>query len=207
MNSENPSSSRVDTPDPGEITRVLGDVAAGQVGAIDRLLELVRAELRKQASWHLAGSPPWRTLQPTGLVHEAYLRIFGKPEPPQWEHRGHFYTVASTAMHDVLVERARAALTKRRGGDHRHVPIHAELAQIRDARRFLELDEVLTRLATSMPHYVEIIRLRFYAGMTVEQIAEVTGRSERSIARDWKITRAWLHDQLGDSVYPDPTAD
>ena len=206
MSSENPPKKLSHAPDPGDVTLVLGEIAAGREGAVDRLIELVKADLRKQAAWHLSGSPAWKTLQPTGLVHEAYLRIFGKPEPPRWEHRGHFYTVVSTAMHDVLVERARAAVAKKRGGGHNRVPLREDLAQIRDAERFLGLDEALKRLATTMPLHVEIIRLRFYAGMTIEQIADVTGRSARSVARDWQLARAWLHEQLSDEdgAGPDP---
>lgn len=175
----------------GEITRILSEVRAKTPGAVDTLIETVRDDLRSRAERQLSHAPPWRTLDPTALVHEVYLRLFGG-ETQQWEDRGHFFMAASRAMHDVLVERARRATRLKRGGDHQRVPLTDDMGAERDAATALELDELLSRLEELSPRRADIVRMRFYAGLTESEIAQYLGVSGPTIRREWAKARAWL---------------
>lgn len=178
------------------MTRLLHEVEARAPGAVERLVELVREELRRRAEIRLANSPPWRTLSPTDLVHEAYIRLFHGGDP-SWRDRGHFYMAASRAMHDIIVERARRAKAKKRGGDGRRVPMRPD--QIVESKPVdpLELDEALAMLEARWPRRADIVRMRFYAGLTEQEIANALRVSPATVRREAGAAKAWLLSKLG----------
>ena len=157
--------------------------------AYNELKELARREMGRERVNH--------TLQPTALVHEAYLRLIG--EGVQFETRGHFFAAAASAIRRVLVEHARRRARLKRGGDRNRLEmVHEEMAEpVRDDR-ILALDEALNGLAAFDPDKARLVELRFFAGMTVADVAEVLGVSESTVARDWRLARAWLLDVLGE---------
>lgn len=183
-----------------ELTQLLEEASLRIPGATERLIELVRDDLRRHAARLLNSGAAPTTLEPTALVHEVYLRIFGGEVPPTWENRRHFFMVSSRAMHDILVERARAASRKKRGGDQRPISLTEDLPQQREAQSFLELDEALETLSRTEPRRADIIRLRFYCQISNEEIAGSLGCSERTVRREWGIAKIWLREQLGDPL-------
>lgn len=182
--------------DAGEVTRLLHEVCEKTPGAVDQLVEVVRDELRRRAEHHLAGAPPWRTLNPTDLVHETYLRLFHAGDP-SWQDRGHFFMAASRAMHDIIVERARRAEAKKRGGGWQRVPLQAAHSTETEPVDPLALDEALTMLEDRWPRRAHIVRLRFYGGLTEQEIANALQSSPATIRREWASAKAWLLSKLG----------
>ncbi len=179
-----------------DMTQLLSAAGGGDSDAAAELLPLVYAELRRLASAYLGRSPPGQTLQPTALVHEAYLRLVGNIDPG-WHGRGHFFGAAAQAMRQILVDRARAKASLKRGGGMRRVaPANLQAPLDAPAEDLLALDEVLTRLEQEDPRKHQIVMLRFFAGLTAEQTAEVTGASLRTVERDWQFARAWLRAEL-----------
>jgi RNA polymerase sigma factor (TIGR02999 family) len=179
-----------------DVTRLLQAAAVGDRGAANQLLPLVYDELRKLAAARVAAEGPGYTLNATGLVHEAYLRLVGEQ---QFDGRGHFFAAAAEAMRRVLVDRARGKARAKRGGDRRRV----ELADIpgradHDPDLLLTLDEALTRLATEDAPAAEVAKLYLFAGLTVEEAAAALGVSRATAYRNWMYARAWLQDALGD---------
>ena len=181
-----------------ELTQLLEETSLQTPGATERLIELVRDDLRRHAARLLRSGAAPTTLEPTALVHEVYVRLFSGDVPATWENRRHFFMVASRAMHDILVERARAASRKKRGGDHRPISLPKDVPQQREAQSFLELDEALDALSRRVPRRADIIRLRFYCQISNEEIAAALGCSERTVRREWGIAKIWLREQLGD---------
>jgi len=191
--------SAADSPTPGpDITRLLHRAGAGESGAADDLLAAIYGQLRCLAQARLAGeSTP--TLQATELVHEAWLRLHpGRETGPLWDNRRHFFAAAAESMRRILVEHARARGTHKRGGRAERVPLGdvLDLAQAPDASIVFELDEALTRLAAKSPDVAEIVQLRFFAGLSVEETAELTGLSRSTVLRKWQLARAWLFREL-----------
>lgn len=180
----------------GEITQLLSEASSRSPGAVERLIELVRDDLRGVAANHLRASGPRASLEPTALVHEVYLRFFERDEPPTWANRRHFYMAASRAMHDLLVERARAASRKKRGGDRTRVPLSDTPGVELEATRFLELSEALMALQQVAPDRAEVVRLRFFCGLTYDEIARALDCSERTVRRHWKVAQLWLRERL-----------
>jgi RNA polymerase sigma factor (TIGR02999 family) len=195
-----------------ELTRILSAVQEGDPHAAEQLLPLVYDELRKLAAQKLAQEKPGQTLEATALVHEAYLRIAGGREPKQhWDSRGHFFSAAAEAMRRILVENTRRKRAQKRGGSFQRVEL-SELAQHSAVAPLdlLALDEALTRLQDQHPQKAQVMKLRFFAGCTLEETASMLGISARtSIARgpaapssrataqrDWDYARAWLFGQL-----------
>ena len=180
-----------------ELTHILSAIEQGDPHAAEQLLPLVYDELRKLAAQRLAQEKPGQTLQATALVHEAYLRLVGEDEEQHWDSRGHFFAAAAEAMRRILVESARRKQSQRRGGrnercelrddDRVDIPLNDEL---------IDLDEALAKLASADPQAAELVKLRVFAGMTVEEIAEVQGLSARTVKRNWVYARAWLGRQL-----------
>jgi RNA polymerase sigma factor (TIGR02999 family) len=178
------------------VTRLLRAVDQGDPGAEAELLRAVYAELRQMAQAWMSRTPPGQTLQPTALVHEAFVRMTGRDQEG-WENRAHFFFAASRAMRDILVERARAkAALKRGGGRHRVDLDNLAVAAEAPEDDLLALDNVLGRFESRYPWEHRIVMLRFFAGMTNEETARAMDTPLRTIERDWRFARAWLRDAL-----------
>jgi RNA polymerase sigma factor (TIGR02999 family) len=161
------------------------------------LLPEVYAELRRLAAALTVKLQPGQTLQPTALVHEAYLRLV-RNRDPGWEGRRHFFGAAAQAMREILIEQARRKDSLKRGGGAQHVQLSEDLALIEPpAEDLLALDEAMRLLQAEKPRLAEIVMLRYYTGLSVEEAASVVGRSVSSVVRDWRFARAWLAGRLG----------
>jgi len=178
------------------VTAVLEAIGRGETRATEELLPLVYDELRKLARARMARESP-QTLQPTALVHEAYLRLIGGREP-RWESRGHFFAAAAEAMRRILIERARRVARHRHGGDYRFVELDAETPGLELPRpeELLSLDLALASLEAKDPAMAQVVKLRFFAGLTEPEIAAATGTSERTVRRQWVSARAWLRREM-----------
>ena len=180
------------------MTRLLAQVSSGQAGARAALFDVLYAELRRLAGAVMRRERPDHTLQPTALVHEAYIRLMGPGGA--FENRAHFLAVAATAMRRVLVDHARARQTDKRGGSSARLDVEDldSLARedVEPEIDLLALDDALTRLDALDPRQGRIVELRFFGGLTVEETAEVVGISERTVKREWQISRAWLSREL-----------
>jgi RNA polymerase sigma factor (TIGR02999 family) len=185
-----------------EVTRILSAIEQGDPHAAARLLPLVYGELRRLAAQRLAHEKPGQTLQATALVHEAYVRLVGEIEKQHWEGRGHFFAAAAEAMRRILVEQARRKGRIRHGGGLRRVDLlEAEVAVApSDHEQILLLDEALTRLATARPQAAELVQLRFFSGLTIDEAAPILGLSPRTARRLWVFARAWLRRDMEQSA-------
>jgi RNA polymerase sigma factor (TIGR02999 family) len=180
-----------------EIIQVLTTVEAGDPKAAADLLPLVYDELRKLAAARLAHEPAGHTLQPTALVHEAYLRLVGDGRPRDWNGRGHFFAAAAEAMRRILVNRARDKHRLKRGGGGRRLDLDGLTdPATAPAADLLELDDALGRLAGTNPRAAELVRLKFFAGLTLREAASALELPPRSADRLWAFARAWLIDAL-----------
>ncbi len=187
-------------PAPHVVTQLLQLASSGDARATDELLPMVYTELKQLARAHLANEAPGQTLNPTGLVHEAYLRLVGDGEV-SWQSRGHFFGAAAIAMRRVLVDRARRVGSLKRGGDRRRVELPAEgdegpQAKGADESTLLAMDELLDSLAAYDAEKANVVMLRFFAGLTLEQIAQATGRPHAKVRGDWIFARSWMHAEL-----------
>ena len=177
-----------------EVTRVLSAIEAGDPQAAEQLLPLVYDELRRLAARRLAGEGPGHTLQPTALVHEAYLKLVGADPQQPWNGRGHFFAAAAEAMRRILIDRARHKQTRKAGGGRRRLDLD-DLEPAREAGdgdRLLALDEALRRLEAEDPRKAELVKLRFFAGLGAEQAAAALGVSLSTAEKDWAYARSWL---------------
>ena len=180
------------TPQSTPITQMLSDVASGRPAAAEHLLECVYENLRSIAQHRMAGERPGHTLQATALVHEAYMKLIGDGDVA-WRDRGHFYAAAAEAMRRILVDHARRRGADKRGGERQRVPLSVcDLAANDDPKQILALDRAMMRLQQRDAGAAEIVRLRFFAGLTVEQAASALGVSERTLKREWTYARAAL---------------
>jgi RNA polymerase sigma factor (TIGR02999 family) len=180
-----------------EVTRILSAIEHGDPHAAEQLLPLVYDELRKLAAQKLAKEKPGQTLQATALVHEAYLRLVGDGQPRDWNGRGHFFAAAAEAMRRILINRARDKHSLKRRGHRARVDLEAitEPATTSDAD-LLELDDALGRLASTSAQAAELVKLKFFAGLTLREAAAALGLPNRSADRLWAFARAWLIDAL-----------
>jgi RNA polymerase sigma factor (TIGR02999 family) len=168
------------------------DLSLGGNQPADALLPGLYAELRRLAAALSTRLRPGQTLQPTALVHEAYLRLVGRGDPG-WEGRRHFFGAAARAMREILIEQARRKGSRKRGGEARRVELSEDLALIEPpADDLLALDEAIEQLRAERPHLAEVVLLRYYTGLSVEETADVVGRSVSTVTRDWRFARAWL---------------
>jgi RNA polymerase sigma factor (TIGR02999 family) len=180
-----------------EVTRILSDVEQGDPHAAEQLLPLVYEELRQLAAQKLAQERPGQTLQATALVHEAYLRLVDVDQAQHWNSRRHFFAAAAEAMRRILVERARARGSCKRGGGRERLDLDGlAVASPERPENLLELDEALTRLAAVESQAAELVRLRYFAGQTMAAAAELLGLSLRSTHRLWAYAKAWLLQEL-----------
>jgi RNA polymerase sigma factor (TIGR02999 family) len=179
-----------------DVTRILEAVARGDQASADELLPLVYGELRKLAAAKMAHEAPGQTLQPTALVHEAWLRLVGN-EDQRWDCRAHFLAAAAEAMRRILIDNARRKNAQKRGAGAERVDLDAvELATNADDTQLLRINDALEALAKEDPPCAELVKLRFFIGLTNEQAAEAMGVSERTAKRYWTFARAWLYDHL-----------
>jgi RNA polymerase sigma factor (TIGR02999 family) len=180
-----------------EVTRILSALEQGQPQAAEQLLPLVYDELRRLAAQKLAQEKPGQTLQATALVHEAYLRLVGTDADRPWEGRGHFFAAAAEAMRRILVENARRKGRLRHGGGRARLDLEdVALCDPGRPEHLLALDEALDRLAAEEPAVADVVKLRYFAGLTLEQAAQTLNLSLRTINRHWAYAKAWLFDQL-----------
>jgi RNA polymerase sigma factor (TIGR02999 family) len=186
-----------------EVTRILSAMESGQPQEAERLLPLVYDELRRLAAQRLAHERPGQTLQATALVHEAYLRLVDTETIRRWDSRGHFFAAAAEAMRRILVERARRRGRLRHGGGLRRADLLDEAAAgPPDDEQILRLDGALTRLAAARPQAAELVKLRFFSGLTAEEAAPMLGLSPRTARRLWSFARAWLRRDMERSADP-----
>lgn len=201
------SETKLDVGSPGEITRLLAAARQGDSTAMDRLMALVYDELRAIAHRQLRRRRPGQTLDTTALVHEAYLKLVD-PAGAAWQERRHFFAVAAIAIRHILVDAARRRAARKRGGEVLRItfdelaPVHKDLGANADAVEILALDEALTSLAALNERLSRLVELRFFAGLTEEETAEVLGTSERTVRRDWRKARAFLFHALKGQAPP-----
>lgn len=181
---------------PSPVTQLLIDWSRGNKAALDQLLPVVYQELRRLASGYLRRERPDHTLQPTALIHEAYLRLVDQ-DLPQWEGRAHFFGVAARLMRQILVDHARGRAAARRGGDQQKLPLDAvPLFSDQQTAELLTLDEALTKLAEFDERKCRIIEMRAFGGMSVEETAEALAVSVPTIKRETRLAKAWLLREL-----------
>ena len=183
-----------------DVTHLLSAAAAGNPKAAAELLPLVYDELRKLAAARMASEAPGHTLQPTALVHEAYLRLVGGGDRPGWDNRGHFFAAAAEAMRRILVDRAREKGAVKRGGGFSKLNIDdVDLVTTVTPDEFLAIDDALAKLATSDAAAAQLVKFRYFAGLTVQEAGAALGLSSATAYRHWKYARAWLYGELRDN--------
>ena len=181
-----------DTPSTGPVTRLLADVEGGEPGAQEALFQAVYAELRQMAASRMRRERDDHTLQPTALVHEAYVKLLGRGTP-SYENRSHFMGAAARAMRQVLVDHARARATKKRGGDGHKITLEeTRHGTVDPGDEVLLVHEAMDRLESIEPKLAQVVELRYFAGLTVDQTAEVLGATPRTVYRLWERARVWL---------------
>ncbi|MBY0523163.1 MAG: sigma-70 family RNA polymerase sigma factor [Gemmataceae bacterium] len=180
-----------------EVTRILNAIDRGDPGAAEHLLPLVYDELRRLAAQRLAEERPGQTLQPTALVHEAYLRLVDADQATRWNSRGHFFAAAAEAMRRILVDNARRKHSLKRGGDRRRVDFdEGTLSAPEPPEDLLALDAALSKLAEKDRAAADLVQLRYFGGLTLPDAAETLGISPRTAGRLWAFARAWLRREV-----------
>ena len=180
-----------------EVTQILNSIEKGDPRAAAELLPLVYDELRKLAAARMAAEAPGQTLQPTALVHEAYVRLVDVEKADRWDSRGHFFAAAAEAMRRILVDRARARGCEKRGGQFRRLDIDAvDLVTTAAPDQVLLIDEALARLAAADPPAARLVELRYFAGLSIADCGAAIGISTATAYRLWDFARAWLHSEL-----------
>ncbi len=185
----------IGSPSPNDVTQVLAALHAGDAGAHDRLLGVVYDELRSLARGYLNRQKPGHTLEPTGLVHEAFIRLVHQEEP-SYENRVHFFAVAAKAMRQLLIDHARRKQAEKRGGGWDRVTLSGLKSDGASEIDLLDLDHALTELGDLDPQQCRIVELRFFGGLTIEETAEEVGVSTSTVEREWRAAKAWLSSRL-----------
>jgi len=185
------------TPPRGEVTGLLAELRSGNKEALTKLIPLVYDELHRLAEHYMRNERVGHTLQPTALINEAYMRL-ASAEKADWQHRAHFVAVAAGTMRRVLIDHARKRKAAKRGGEQAALPLEDNLEFLSEERpeELIALDEALTRLQELDPRQSQVVELRFFGGLTVEETAEVLGISPKTVKRDWAVARAWLHGEM-----------
>lgn len=180
-----------------EVTQALDAIGRGDEHAYEQLLPLVYQDLRRLAASMLAQEPIGQTLQATALVHEAYVRLADTDQEQTWKHRGHYFAAAAEAMRRILVEKARRKQRLKHGGEHQRVELDDErLVCSIPPDQILALDEALQRFEHEEPDKAQLVKLRFFAGMSLEEAADTLDISRATASRHWTYARAWLHDAI-----------
>lgn len=184
----------------GDVTQILSAIEAGDAQAAGQLLPLVYDELRRLASRKMTQEKSAQTLQPTALVHEAFLRLVGQQDHEQWEGRGHFFAAAAEAMRRILIESARRRNADKRGGKHVRQELRDDDAVLDsiDTDALLALDEALKNLAAEDQDLSKLVELRYFTGLTIDETAEILDVSARTVKRNWAYARAWLRREMDD---------
>jgi RNA polymerase sigma factor (TIGR02999 family) len=183
---------------PSETTQLLTSICAGDRSGIDRLMKIVYNDFRDLAHKYAAKLPSSKTLQPTEVVHEAFLKLVDQQDV-DWRGKSHFFAVGARAMRHILVDYAKRKSRQKRGGGHRRIPLDEALTvSIGDDEDVLAIDEALERLASINEMRAKIVELRFFAGMTVEEVAEALGASKRNVEGHWTYAKAWLRRELAE---------
>jgi RNA polymerase sigma factor (TIGR02999 family) len=183
----------------GDATLLLTAVEQGDPNAVEKLLDVVYEELRRLAASKMAREAPGQTLQPTALVHEAWLRLVGANQS-KFENRAHFFSAAAEAMRRILIERARRKLTQRHGGGFERVDLEEQDLAAPDAdQQLLAVHEVLDKLASEHPAQAKVVKLRYFAGMTNEETAQVLGVSVATVKNYWTFARSWIFNEIRNS--------
>ena len=183
-----------------DVTKILNAIDAGDGQAAERLLPLVYSELRQLAASQLAQEKPGQTLQPTALVHEAFLRLVGNGQDTGWNSKGHFFGAAALAIRRILIENARRKQGLKRGGAYQRQDLHDDipLALPEPAEDLLALDEALEKLAAVNPQAAQVVQVLYFAGLTLPEAGQAVGLSPRSVGRLWSFARAWLRREIED---------
>jgi RNA polymerase sigma factor (TIGR02999 family) len=188
-----------------EVTRILSAIEQGDTHAAEQLLPLIYGELRNLAAAKMAQEAPGQTLQPTALVHEAYLRLVGNEQGQHWNSRGHFFAAAAEAMRRILIEAARNKRRQKRGGNRKRIDMDHLVDALAAPDRIddlVALDDALGRFALQEPTKAELVKLRYYAGLSIEEAAAHLGISPAMAKRHWAVARAWLFAALSDGNEP-----
>ena len=180
-----------------EVTRILSAIEQGDPRDAERLLPLVYDELRKLAAQKLAQEKPGQTLEATALVHEAYVRLVDTDQVPHWNSRGHFFAAAAEAMRRILVDQARKKMSRKRGGGLERLPLEeVDIGVPQPAVDLLAVNDALAKFESIDKAAANLVKLRYYAGLTLPQAAEALGISSSTADRQWAYARAWLHAEL-----------
>ncbi len=181
-----------------DVSQILDQIESGDRQAASQLLPLVYEELRRLATHKMAQEKSGHTLQPTALVHEAFMRLVGGENKHNWDGRGHFFAAAAESMRRILIESARRRNTEKRGGNHvrRELSDDDAVLDSQDDATLLSLDEALTKLEGEDPKLAKLVELRYFTGLTIDESAEVLGVSPRTVKRNWTYARAWLRREM-----------
>ena len=186
-----------------DVTRILSQIEQGDPSASERLLPLVYSELRQLAAAQMAHEKPGQTLQPTALVHEAYVRLVDQNKTQRWDSRGHFFAAAAEAIRRILIEQARRKAGPKAGGHHRRVSLAAVAGELEEPDwDLLHLDEALKRLKVVDARAAKIVNLRFFAGFTIQEAAQTLKISIATANNDWAYAKGWLQVRLSDAADP-----
>jgi RNA polymerase sigma factor (TIGR02999 family) len=181
-----------------DVTRILSAIEKGDAGAAEQLLPHVYDELRRLAAQKMAHEKPGQTLDATALVHEAYLKLVDAKKARHWQSRGHFFSAAAEAMRHILVDRARRKHSQKRGGGRKRVALDEPILAAVDDREILAVNEALAELAAVDPQAAELVKLRYFAGLSIPDAADVMNIGARSADRLWAYARAWLRRAIGE---------
>jgi RNA polymerase sigma factor (TIGR02999 family) len=183
-----------------DVTRIIEEIQLGDASGTERLLDQVYRELRRLAADMLARERSGQTLQATALVHEAYLRLVGSESSAQWNGRGHFFAAAAEAMRRILIENARRKQRLRHGGGQGRIDLDSQCVVSEEpAVDILALDQALEKLGASDPEKAQVVKLRFFAGLTMPEVAAALGVSLATAERHWTFARSWLYAELADA--------
>lgn len=184
-----------------DVTQILSQIEQGDPNAAEELLPLVYEELRKLATRRMAEENPGQTLQSTALVHEAYMRLVDVKKAQHWNSRGHFYAAAAEAMRRILIDRARKNAREKRGGGFRRIEFDSiDIASTVTPDTLLAVDDALTKLGEHDAIAAELVKLRYFGGLSIEQAAKALGTSSATAYRHWSFARAWLHNELAQTT-------